>query len=166
MLTEALSRTDGPGAIRYPPGPARPGPTDEVGSGLKARKIRSGGDVCLLGVGKMVEAVEEAAGKLEAEGVMATVWDVRVVKPLDAEMLADAARHPLVVTAEDGIRVGGAGTAIADALVGLAGGDAPPTVPLGTPSQFIPHGEAGQIHHALGLDGPGIAASVLEALDR
>ena len=165
MLREAVA-VGGPAAVRYARGAAREVDPHEVGSGLKARKIRTGSDVCLLGVGKMVEAAEEAAGKLEAEGVMATVWDVRVVKPLDPEMLADAARHPLVVTAEDGIRVGGAGTFIADALSGLAGRDAPPIVVLGTPTEFIPQGEAGQIHHALGLDGPGIAASVLDALGR
>ena len=165
MLRDAVA-LGGPAAVRYARGAAREVEPSEVGSGLKARKIRTGGDVCLLGVGKMVEAVEEAAGKLEAEGVMATVWDVRVVKPLDPEMLTDARQHPLVVTVEDGIRVGGAGTAIADALAGLAGRDAPPIVVLGTPTQFIPQGEAGQIHHALGLDGPGIAASVLDALGR
>jgi 1-deoxy-D-xylulose-5-phosphate synthase len=136
-----------------------------VGSGLRARRVREGSDVCLLGVGKMVEAAEEAAGKLEAEGVHAAVWDVRVVKPLDADMLAAAAQYPLVVTVEDGIRLGGAGTAIADALARLAPGrQAPPVLVLGTPGEYIPHGEAGQIHAAMGLDGPGIAASVLGAL--
>ena len=46
---------------------------------------------------------------LAADGVSATVWDARVVKPLDPAMLADAARHPLVVTVEDGLRDGGIG---------------------------------------------------------
>ena len=57
----------------------------------------------------------EAADALAAEGIEATVWDVRVV-PLDPEMLADAAEHPVVLTAEDGIRDGGVGSLIADAI--------------------------------------------------
>jgi 1-deoxy-D-xylulose-5-phosphate synthase len=164
MMRDALE-LDGPAAIRFARGTARQVEPTEVGSGLRARRVREGSDVCLLGVGKMVEAAEEAAGKLEAEGVHAAVWDVRVVKPLDADMLAAAAQYPLVVTVEDGIRLGGAGTAIADALARLAPGrQAPPVLVLGTPGEYIPHGEAGQIHAAMGLDGPGIAASVLGAL--
>ena len=65
---------------------------------------------------------------------------------------------------EDGIRVGGAGTAIADALARLLPGRQPPVVVLGTPVEYIPHGEAAQIHAALGLDGGGIAGTVLDAL--
>ena len=66
--------------------------------------------------GKMVEAAEEAASKLAADGVDVTVWDVRVVAPPDPAMLRDAARHGLVVTVEDGIRVGGAGSFLVDAM--------------------------------------------------
>ncbi len=86
---------------------------DEVGSGLSARKVRAGTDVCLLAVGKMLGAARQAADELAAEGIEATVWDVRVAKPLDEEMLADAAAHPAVVTVEDGYADGGIGAAIA-----------------------------------------------------
>ena len=68
MLTEALSIADGPCAIRYPKGPARQVPPDEVGSGLSARLLQRGDDVCILAVGKMVEAAEEAARLLEPAG--------------------------------------------------------------------------------------------------
>ena len=163
MLRDALD-LDGPAIVRYPKGPARQVEPGDVGSGLAARKLRDGDEVCLLAVGKMVEAAVEAAEKLEAEGVPATVWDVRVVKPLDVAMLTDAAAHPLVVTIEDGIRVGGAGTFITDALARLVPGRPAPVLVLGTPVEYIPQGEIGQIHAALGLDGPGIAASVLDAL--
>jgi 1-deoxy-D-xylulose-5-phosphate synthase len=166
MLTEALSITDGPSVIRYPKGSARQAPPDEVGSGLSGRLVCRGGDVCLLGVGKMVEAAEEAARLLHQQGVSATVWDVRVVKPLDPLMIADAATHPLVVTVEDGVRAGGAGAAIADAVAGLAEGrPSPPVVVLGVPDRYIAQASPASILAAIGLDGPGIAASVIGALE-
>jgi 1-deoxy-D-xylulose-5-phosphate synthase len=166
MLNEALSIGDGPSAVRYPKGPARQVPPDEVGSGLAGRLVCRGADVCLLGVGKMVEACEEAARVLNQQGVSATVWDVRVVKPLDPLMIGDAATHPLVVTVEDGVRQGGAGTAIADAIAVTAEGHpAPPVVVLGVPDRYIAQASPSSILAAIGLDGPGIAASVIQALE-
>jgi len=166
MLAEALSIVDGPSAIRYPKGPARQVPPDEVGSGLSARLLQRGSDVCLLAVGKMVEAAEEAARVLGQQGVSSTVWDVRVVKPLDPRMIADAATHPLVVSIEDGVRKGGAGTAIADAVGATAEGrPMASVVVLGVPDRYIAQGPPAAIHAAIGLDGPGIAASVIRALE-
>ena len=166
MLTEALSITDGPSAVRYPKGPARQVPPDEVGSGLSGRLLQRGERVCLLAVGKMVEAAEEAARVLDQQGISATIWDVRVVKPLDPVMIADATTHPLVVTVEDGVRLGGAGSAIADAVAAAAEGrQSPPVLILGVPDRYIPQARAAAIHASLGLDGPGIAASVIAALE-
>jgi 1-deoxy-D-xylulose-5-phosphate synthase len=85
---------------------------------------------------------------------------VRLVKPLDPDMIADAAAHPAVITVEDGLREGGAGTAIADA-VGTsaldAGATPPPVRVLGTPVAYIPHGRPDEILAGLGLDASGIA---------
>jgi 1-deoxy-D-xylulose-5-phosphate synthase len=166
MLRTALT-LDGPALIRWPKGVARSVPAEEVGSGLSARRLRGAADgahadVCILAVGKLVDAAEKAAVKLEEDGTTVTVWDVRVVKPLDLVMLADAARHPLVVTAEDGVRVGGAGSAIADALAALH--HARTVVQLGTPDAYIPHGKADGILADLGLDATGIAAAVGSAI--
>jgi 1-deoxy-D-xylulose-5-phosphate synthase len=166
MLGEALSITEGPSAIRYPKGPARQVPPDEVGAGLSARLVCRGDQVCLLAVGKMVEAAEEAARLLHQQDVSATVWDVRVVKPLDPVMIADAASHPLVVTVEDGVRQGGAGTAIADAVTVIGEGrPSPPLVVLGIPDRYIAQASPAAILASIGLDGPGIAASVIRALE-
>ena len=93
------------------------------------------------------------------------MWDVRVVKPLDSAMLTDAARHSHVVTVEDGIRSGGAGSAIADALALAPDVPAPvPVLVLGAPDEYIPQGKPEVILAQLGLDGPGIAASIVRAL--
>src|SRR4051812_35672704 len=125
MLHDALDLCDGPAAIRWPGGEAPIVGEHEVGHGLGARKVREGDDVCLVGVGKLLEACVGAADLLAGEGIEATVWDPRVVKPLDPELIDDAARFVAVVTAEDGLRVGGAGTALADALAERATVGAP-----------------------------------------
>ncbi|MCA1656406.1 MAG: 1-deoxy-D-xylulose-5-phosphate synthase, partial [Actinobacteria bacterium] len=165
MLRTALS-LGGPAMVRYPKGTARLAPPGQVGSGLSARCVREGDrEVCILAVGKLVEEAEQAAAILDADGVSATVWDVRVVKPLDPAMIADAARHGLVVTVEDGIRTGGAGAAMADAIAALDEGRvAPPVLVLGTPPEYIAQGKAAAILAGLSLDGTGIAASVAKAL--
>jgi 1-deoxy-D-xylulose-5-phosphate synthase len=164
MLHSALD-LPGPAAIRYPKGAARVVAAGDVGRGLSARRLREGsGEVCILAVGKMVEAAEEAALLLEGEDVEATVWDVRVVRPPDPAMLMDAARHRLVVTVEDGIRVGGAGSYLADAIAELRDDrHTTPVVILGTPPAYIPQGRPSTIHAQLGLDGTGIAATALKA---
>nr|MBA2624407.1 1-deoxy-D-xylulose-5-phosphate synthase [Acidimicrobiia bacterium] len=148
MLEHALA-ADGPVAIRVPKTPARIALPHEVGTGLRARRARGGdGDVAILTVGKLLAAAEEAADELAASGVSATVWDVRAAKPLDRAMVEDAARHRVVVTAEDGIREGGVGSAIAGAIADLrrSPDDASPdVVVLGTPIDYLPHGKADAI---------------------
>ena len=157
MLHDALDLcTDGPATIRWSKTAAPSVPDDEVGSGLSARKVREGRDVCILAVGKMLAAAREAAEALAAEGIDATVWDVRVV-PLDPEMLADAAEHPVVLTAEDGVREGGVGSMIADAVSRCGQGRPPQVRVLGTPIEFIQHGKPDQILADLGLDADGLA---------
>lgn len=168
MLDTALEMS-GPSVIRYPRGAARQVTSDQVGSGLNARLVRRSdtGSVCILAVGKMLEAAEEAVEILAADAIDATVWDVRVVRPLDPRMVVDAGRHDLVVTVEDGVRSGGAGSFIADALADLQETrHAPPVLILGVPTAYIPHGSQDQILSQLGLDGPGIAAAVAKAVRR
>ncbi|MEO7429094.1 MAG: transketolase C-terminal domain-containing protein, partial [Acidimicrobiales bacterium] len=158
MLHDALDLCDGPAAIRWSKTAAPSVADDQVGAGLRGRKVRAGRDICILAVGKMLAAAEEAAAALAADGIEATVWDVRVV-PLDVEMLADAADHPVVLTAEDGIREGGVGAMIADAISRLAGAGGRPQVRvLGTPIEYIPHAKPAPILAELGLDGPGLEA--------
>ena len=163
-MLEAAIDLDGPVTIRYPSTPARHA---EQGRGLNARLVRQGdGSVCLLGVGKLLEACEAAADELEATGIDATLWDVRAVSPPDEAMVADAAHHALVITAEDGLRTGGAGSFLSDAIARAADEadrTAPPVVSLGIPRAFIPQDKPDAILTELGLDGPGIAARVRRA---
>jgi 1-deoxy-D-xylulose-5-phosphate synthase len=112
----------------------------------------------------MLTAAEEAAALLAADGIELTVWDVRLVSEPDPAMVADAARHDTVITAEDGVRQGGAGMFLADAIrASCSGGTAPPVVSLGIPRAYIPQGKPNDILSQLGLDGPGLARSAREA---
>jgi 1-deoxy-D-xylulose-5-phosphate synthase len=163
MLHYALEITSGPVAIRWPKSEARSAAS--VGSGLRARKVRAGTGVCLLGIGKLLEGCEEAARLLELDGLDATVWDVRAVSPLDPAMIDDALGHDLVVTAEDGVVAGGIGSLIEAAVRRAAPADVLPSVRnLGVPLAYLPHGRAADLLTSLGLDGPGIRRAVLDAI--
>ena len=164
MLHDAMSLADeGPVAIRYPRGQARQVGEHDVGVGLRARRVRSAPiaehGVCVLAIGKLVATAEKAAGLLADAGHEPTVWDVRCCKPLDDEMIADAARHRAVVTIEDGIRDGGIGMAIADRIGAIA-----PQVPveaLGLPTRFFPHADRPEeILTRVGLDATGVVEAV------
>jgi 1-deoxy-D-xylulose-5-phosphate synthase len=166
MLHTALS-IEGPCVIRFPKGVARQVDASEVGTGLAAKRWRSSEsrDVCIIGVGKMLTAALAAADLLAAEGIEATVWDPRVVKPLDPLMLADAAVHSVVVTVEDGLRIGGIGSSVATALAELGGATSPTVITLGVPDEYIAQAKADAILSRLGLDGPGVAETVKAALN-
>ena len=166
MFHDAVELTAGPVAIRWPKTMARQVEADEVGHGLRARKTRTGHQLCIISVGKMLEAAEAAADQLEQDGSSVTVWDARVVKPLDPDMIADALGHPFVLTVEDGLRDGGVGAAVADRVAeACAGATAPRVRVLGTPTAYIAHGKPDDILADLGLDAAGIAASARSLVD-
>jgi 1-deoxy-D-xylulose-5-phosphate synthase len=165
MLHDALDIESGPSAIRWSKTMAPSVGPDEVGHGLRGRRVREGRDICLIGVGKMLAACEAAAQELADQGISATVWDPRVVRPLDQEMLEDAAGHPAVVTIEDGMRDGGVGMAIAEELRSRRGACGQQVEVLGTPVAYIPHGNADQILSDLGLDAAGVVAAAQRTLD-
>jgi 1-deoxy-D-xylulose-5-phosphate synthase len=161
MLSDAYDITSGPVCIRWPKTPPPIVSDDQVGHGLNARMERQGsGQVCLIGVGKMLASAQQAADELNADGISATVWDPRAAKPLDQVMLDNAAQHQLVVTVEDGLAEGGIGSNIAASL-----SDRPASVcVLGVPTDYLPHGKADAILAALKLDGPGVAETVRSRL--
>lgn len=159
VMLEAALALDGPSAIRWPKTAAAH--SNDVGSGLAARLVREGSDVCLIGVGKMLAVAEGAAAALAEDGVSCTVWDPRIVKPLDPLMVTDAAKHQLVVTIEDGLRDGGIGAAIRD----LVADQSPtPVVVLGVPTVHLVHDQPDHILSMLGLDAPGVVSEVRKHL--
>jgi 1-deoxy-D-xylulose-5-phosphate synthase len=149
----------GPAAVRYPRGAgigAAPGSaldTVEIGKGLVKRQ---GKGVAILAFGSMV-----APSMTVAEELNATVADMRFVKPLDIELVKRLAKeHDCLVTVEEGCTMGGAGSAVAEALA--AEGIAKPLLILGLPDRFIDHGDPALLLASVGLDANGIGKSIRE----
>jgi 1-deoxy-D-xylulose-5-phosphate synthase len=95
-------------------------------------------DVLIVAVGSMVELGMQVAERLAAQGIGATVVDPRWVVPVAGSVISLAADHRLVVTIEDGVRVGGIGTRIRQDL--RASGVDTAVTELGLPDEFLPHG--------------------------
>jgi 1-deoxy-D-xylulose-5-phosphate synthase len=148
---------DGPAAVRYPRG-AGPGVAVEkemralaVG---KAQVRREGRGIAILAFGTLLKSALEAGEALDA-----TVVNMRFVKPLDEELVARLARtHDLLVTVEDNVIRGGAGSAVAESLA--ARDVAVRILHLGLPDRFIDHGDQGQLLAQAGLDRDGIRKSI------
>ncbi len=162
MLNTAY-RHRGPASVRYPRGAGVGAAIDtsleavEMGKGVVRRQ---GNDVAILAFGSMVAPALKAADELNA-----TVADMRFVKPLDAALVAQLANsHDLVVTIEEGCVMGGAGSAVAEALA--AAGIVKPLLQLGLPDQFIDHGDAQQLLAQCGLDAAGIVASIRQRVGK
>ncbi|HEX7133899.1 MAG TPA: 1-deoxy-D-xylulose-5-phosphate synthase [Iamia sp.] len=170
QLHDALEITDGPVSLRWPKTACPQVDEGEVGSGLRGRRLAQGTDVCLVGVGKMLGACTEAAAILEEQGISCTVWDPRVIHPLDPELVADAAGHPVVVSVEDGYRDGGIGASLADQVAEVAvdrpRAEQPVVRVMGVPTTYIAHGKPDAILASLGLDAAGIVAEAKRALGR
>ena len=115
---------------------------------------RQGKDIAILAFGTLLHPALEAAQSLGA-----TVVNMRWAKPLDVALLVQVARtHESLVTVEDGCIMGGAGSAVAEAL--LAAGLERPLLQLGLPDHFIEHGDPARLMALQGLDAAGIEASI------
>src|SRR6185503_12214332 len=89
----------------------------------------------------------------------ATVVNMRFVKPLDVETVLELARsHEALVTLEEGCEMGGAGSAVLEALA--AAGVQVPVLQMGLPDRFVEHGDPARLLHELGLDADGIEHAV------
>jgi 1-deoxy-D-xylulose-5-phosphate synthase len=114
--------------------------------------------VAILAFGAMVKPALEAGNELGA-----TVANMRFVKPVDRDLVFRlATSHELLVTVEENVVAGGAGSAVAEALA--ADGLTVPILHLGLPDHFVEHGDAQLLLAECGLDGESIARAVRERL--
>ena len=164
MLEDALEITEGPIAIRWPKTPATQVEWTEVGTGTASRKVSENTEnrkeVCILAAGKMLSEAIGASEELKDIGV--TVWDPRILNPLDPEMLEDAQNHKLVVTVEDGYIEGGFGSSVLDHL-NRENSDCR-VINLGVPLSFHTHNKPDHLLSSFGLDSTGIVKKIRETI--
>ena len=148
---------DGPAAVRYPRGK---GPGVEIEPAMTALPVgrgeirREGCRIALLAFGAPLAAALEAAERLDA-----TVANMRFVKPLDSELVRELAeRHDLLVTIEDNVVAGGAGSAVNECLAALQ--PAAAILNLGLPDEFMEQGEREELLADAGLSADGIIRAV------
>ncbi len=156
LLSTAFEQNH-PVAVRYPRG-AGAGVATEAGlQGLpygKGEVRRQGKGLAILAFGTLLYPALAAAEKLGA-----TVVNMRWAKPLDTELLLKvAAEHEALVTVEEGAVMGGAGSAVSEAL--QAAGVLKPLLQLGLPDVFIEHGDPAKLLSMQGLDAAGIQAAL------
>jgi 1-deoxy-D-xylulose-5-phosphate synthase len=157
MLLSSAYEQNHPVAVRYPRG-AGAGVAPEAGlQSLPFGKgeIRlQGRNIAILAFGTLLYPAMQAAEKLGA-----TVVNMRWAKPLDQELLIKvASTHDALVTVEDGAIMGGAGSAVSEAL--QAAGLVKPVLHLGLQDEFIEHGDPAKLMAMQGLDAIGIEAAI------
>ena len=156
MLATGLA-LDGPSAVRYPRGTGPgivPSGDDEPLEVGKGEVRREGGRVALLAFGSMVQTALEVGEALDA-----TVVDMRFAKPLDVALIERmAAGHELLVTLEENVVAGGAGSGVAEHLHASAGEAR--LLQIGIPDRFFPHGTPAGVLASAGLDPASVLARI------
>ena len=148
----------GPSAVRYPRGAALGDTVKEMTSIPigKGEVRRTGKRIAILAFGAMLKPALDAGEALDA-----TVVNMRFVKPLDAELVRRMAeQHELIVTVEEHQIMGGAGSAVCEALAGSK----KRVLLLGLPDRFIDHGDPGRLLASVGLDASGIQKAIRDVM--
>jgi len=155
-------RLEQPAAVRYPrgsgPGVEPEKEMTEVPIG-KAELRRKGRGLAILGFGALVPTAEAVAENLDA-----TLVNMRFVKPMDREMIREMAdSHERIVTLEDNVTTGGAGSGVIETLAEL--GIERPVLRIGLPDAFCDHGSREEVLADAGLDAEGIERTIRRWLD-
>ena len=170
LMYTAQQEGMGPFVIRYPRGRGvlvdwrNELQTVKVGTG---RRLKTGAGVAVMSVGPVGNAVAKAIAAVEQllPGLNVAHYDMRFIKPLDKDLLAEAAATcGELITVEDGVRAGGFGSAVLEWLSDH--GCAVRVTRLGLPDNFIEHGTADELRHIAGIDADAIADAIKRAAAR
>lgn len=166
MMYTASEYNDAAWAIRYPRG-ASTGmeirdhfKKIEIGKGIC---IQEGEEVAVLSFGPIGKYVTEASAQLEQEDIQIGHYDMRFAKPLDTDLIdQNCQRYQHIITIEDGAKLGGFGSAIAEYL---AQKDEKPTLTImGLPDRVIEHGTQEELHTEVGIDAQALIEVVKQKL--
>ena len=162
LLLSSCYQLNQPAAVRYPRGM---GTGIEAGSDLSTVAIgkgvvrRKGSKIALVAFGSMVQPALTVANTIDA-----TVADMRFVKPLDTELLVQlAAEHDYIVTLEENSKIGGAGSAVLEALV--QHNLTKPVLTLGIPDIVTEHGDTARLLAQMGLSAEKIQQQILQWIE-
>lgn len=160
-LREALSIDDGPTVIRFPKGtiPADIDAERRTSDGVDVLREAAHKDVLIVAIGAFGKLGLDVADRLSQQGIGGTVVDPRWVVPVPQSVIEMARDHRLVITLEDGIRVGGIGTRIRQDL--RSAGVDTAVDELGLPDEFLEHASRDEILAAAGLTAQDIARDVV-----
>ena len=156
-----------PAAVRYPRGAAYTGLVEhrapiELG---KAEMLYDEGGVLLLAVGSMVKTALQVKETLNAQGIECSIANARFVKPMDTELLREAAgKYPLIVTMEENVHSGGFGEHVAawyaeeEMQV--------PLLQIAIPDTFVTHGSPQELCRLTGIDADSVVAKILQRIEK
>jgi 1-deoxy-D-xylulose-5-phosphate synthase len=165
LLRAAVSISDAPTVLRYPKAKAGPDiPAVRRADGYDVLREEPEAPVLLVAVGPLAGACLAAADELARHDVPVTVVDPQWTMPLHPALLRLAAGYPLVLAVEDTAATGALGARLAQALA--AAGERACVATFALPNSFLPHASRDEILRAHGLDGNGIAGTVLKRLAR
>ena len=162
-MLQSAYEYQGPALVRYPrgcgPGVEVEGSRESLPLGT-GTVVRRGQRAAILAFGSMVAAARQPALELDA-----TLVNMRFIKPLDGALVRElAATHELLITVEENVVQGGAGSAVAEYL--SREGIAVRLLQLGLPDRFIEQGTQQQQLQEAGLDSQGITRQIVAVLDR
>ncbi|WP_144796205.1 1-deoxy-D-xylulose-5-phosphate synthase [Microbacterium paludicola] len=160
-LDEAVAVDDAPTVIRFPKGAVSEDieAVERMADGVDVLSRGETEDVLIVSVGPFAAMAKDVATRLRAQGIGATVIDPRWAIPVQPSVVELAARHRLVITMEDGIRVGGIGTRVRQVL--REAGIDTAVDELGLPDEFIDHASRDQILADAGLTASKIAQDIV-----
>lgn len=160
-LREAIAVTDAPTVLRFPKGNiAAPIPAvRRLADGVDVLLEEGDKDVLIVAIGAFASLARAVAAQLRASGVGVTVVDPRWVIPVPESIVDLARSHRLVVSMEDGIRVGGVGTRIRQDL--RAAGIDTGVDELGLPDEFLEHDSRENILRRVGLTAEAISSKII-----
>jgi len=160
-LAEAIAISDAPTVVRFPKGSVSAPLAAEfrTADGVDVLKRSASKDVLIISVGTFAHTAMKVAELLAAQGIGATIVDPRWIVPVQRSIIEMAAEHRLVVTIEDGVRVGGFGSRVRQEL--RANGVDTGLNEIGVPAEFLEHAEREEILERLGLTPQAIAHDIV-----
>ncbi len=160
-LAEAIAVSDRPTVLRFPKGsiPIDIPAVRKMEDGVEVLSESPSKDVLIVAIGAMANVALKVADLLSAQGIGSTVIDPRWVVPVRKSVIDLANNHRLVVTIEDGVRVGGIGTRIRQDLRAAQVDTA--LSELGLPDEFLEHASRSEILERVGLTAQSIAQEIV-----